>query len=66
LQILATIHPTGAIRSRHTPHHTMKNLVSNAILFLIPTLTFAAILHDGLTYQASNNSPAVHHAIVIK
>jgi hypothetical protein len=44
----------------------MKNLVSNTILFLIPTLTFAAIFYDGLTYQASSNAPTVHHAIVIK
>jgi hypothetical protein len=44
----------------------MKNLVSNAVLFLIPIITFAAIIHDGLTYQPSSNRPSTQQSIVIK
>lgn len=44
----------------------MKNLVSNTVLFLIPILAFAAIIHDGLTFQPTSNRPSTQQAIVIK
>lgn len=45
----------------------MKNLVTNSILFLIPTLTFAAIFYDGLTFQSVHHGePAAHHISAIK
>ena len=63
----ATIHPTGAIR--HPLHTTqpMKNFVVNSVLFLIPTVAFAAIFYDGLTFQpAHHGAPAAHHISSIK
>jgi len=66
LQIAATICPAGAIRPRFTPHRPMKNLVSNTVLFLIPILTFAAIIHDGLTFQPASNRPSTQQSTLIK
>lgn len=45
----------------------MKNFVANSILFLIPTVAFAAIFYDGLTFQpAHHGAPATHHISSIK
>jgi hypothetical protein len=45
----------------------MKNLVANTVLFLIPTIGFAAIFYDGLTFQpAHHGQPAAHHISAIK
>jgi len=45
----------------------MKNLVGNSVLFLMSTLTFAAIFYDGLTFQpAHHGEPAAHHIGSIK
>lgn len=44
----------------------MKNLVSNTVLFLIPILTFATIIHDGLTYQPASNRPSTQQSTLIK
>jgi len=55
-QIAATIHPTGAIRPTDNPHHTMKNRICGILQFLIPSLLFAAIIHDGLTLKTAHHS----------
>jgi len=34
----------------------MKNFAVNALLFLLPVATFAAILHDGLTQKSMQHS----------
>ena len=45
----------------------MKNFLVNSVLFLIPTVAFAAIFYDGLTYQpAHHGQPASHHISSIK
>ena len=63
----ATIRPTGAIRPPLHTTQSMKNFVANSILFLIPTVAFASIFYDGLTFQpAHHGAPAAHHISSIK
>ena len=45
----------------------MKNFLVNSVLFLIPTVAFAAIFYDGLTYQpAHHGGTASSHISAIK
>jgi len=59
-RIVATIHPTGAIRPTDNPHHTMKNCLCGILQILIPGLIFGAIIHDGLTLKTAHHSGTQH------
>lgn len=59
-EIAATIHATGATWPTDNPHHTMKNRIFGILQFLIPSLLFAAVIHDGLTLETAHHSGTQH------